>query len=516
MVFDAGGGLARRRHRFPTSCSVLLASCVLVMLSASIPVAPPSEILRSATSSCLRLTISSDVCSCPHHRCFHVVIQGRAFVVTSSAQPASPHHVFVTTSRCRHSPSSVNCLAGFPSAYFPFANETVSFLQGVHDVTLHCPDPFPAPLTAIAPPLRIYIFPHLGRFLVSRVLAHLLLCITSLPSQKEAPRILLEWRPDCNGVKPPPTEALRSSPNDGSRPLKSIVVVDWLLRCRSVTFCWSWHGNVKDSRKAVSTHYVTHRHWESLHLRRSPSSPACSSSRYWSPLLPRLILPWSKMSSNSCFSGDSRVQLQLPLASSAHRRQHHSSADPALFGDRPVRPLPFLFMTFPRLVNLLRHPPPTPAQVQRQASASDVNISSVRGTPLLTWVLELGICYLSRWCSPPASFITTVAGLPSLPALPSSSPLPGWLKVQGSEDAAGLVSTSFRGADWMSTSQLKVTISLLSDHVVKAVLTHSNIVLSSLSFSSFEDLSFLPYDVVVYAFNQRGCTFPSIICNRAS
>ncbi|KAF3578675.1 hypothetical protein DY000_02032653 [Brassica cretica] len=72
------------------------------------------------------------------------------------------------------------------------------------------------------------------------------------------------------------------------------------------------------------------------------------------------------------------------------------------------------------------------------------------------------------------------------------------------EDAAGFVSTSFRGADWMSTSQFKVTISLLSDHVVKATLTHSSTVLSSLSSSSFEDLSFLSYAAVVYAFNQRG------------
>ncbi|KAF8082134.1 hypothetical protein N665_0846s0016 [Sinapis alba] len=86
----------------------------------------------------------------------------------------------------------------------------------------------------------------------------------------------------------------------------------------------------------------------------------------------------------------------------------------------------------------------------------------------------------------------------------------------GPEDAAGFVSTSFRGADWMSTSQFKVTISLLSDHVGKATLTHSSTVLSSLSSSSFEDLSFLSYIVVVYIFNQRGWTIPSIICNQAS
>ena len=60
----------------------------------------------------------------------------------------------------------------------------------------------------------------------------------------------------------------------------------------------------------------------------------------------------------------------------------------------------------------------------------------------------------------------------------------------------------------MSTSQFKVTIYLLSDHVVKATLTHSSTVLSSLSSSSFEDLSFLSYAVVVYAFIKEDEQFP--------
>ncbi|WZZ48374.1 hypothetical protein YC2023_048481 [Brassica napus] len=68
----------------------------------------------------------------------------------------------------------------------------------------------------------------------------------------------------------------------------------------------------------------------------------------------------------------------------------------------------------------------------------------------------------------------------------------------------------------MLTSQFKVTISLLSDHVGKATLTHSSTILSSLSSSSFEDLSLLSYVVVVDVFNQRGRTIPSIICNQAS
>ena len=54
----------------------------------------------------------------------------------------------------------------------------------------------------------------------------------------------------------------------------------------------------------------------------------------------------------------------------------------------------------------------------------------------------------------------------------------------------------------MSTSQFKVTIFLLSKHVVKAT-THSNTVLISLS-SSFEGLTFVFYVVVVYVFNHRG------------
>ncbi|KAJ4883115.1 Uncharacterized protein Rs2_33208 [Raphanus sativus] len=166
MVFDAGGDLGRRRHRFSSSCSVLLVGYVLVMFSVSIPVAPPPEIPRSASSSWLKLTISSIVGSSSHHRCFHCVNQGRAFVVASSAQPASPHPVFVTTSRRRHRP-----------------------------------DPSPAPLTAVAPPPRVYISPHLGRFFISRVLAPPLFCIIALPNRKEAPRILLVWRHDCsNGM----------------------------------------------------------------------------------------------------------------------------------------------------------------------------------------------------------------------------------------------------------------------------------------------------------------------------
>ncbi|KAJ4886400.1 Uncharacterized protein Rs2_26148 [Raphanus sativus] len=315
------------------------------------------------------------------------------------------------------------------------------------------------------------------------------------------------------------------------------------------------------------------------------------------------------MSSISCFPGGSR----LHLASSAQRRQSHTSAGPVLLEVRSVRlTLPLLLTTYSWLGNLLRHPPFIPPRVQLQASVFDVCKSRVRGVPHLTQVIDLKTCRLSRLCSPFVSFISMVAGPPTPLAPPSSSsPSPcclngvssirlfhrrtmcpfahdmGYVHVvvgltspirfqgiskfrpscskssqslhlpvdssgpslsssasflksalppflwrcfsisitvllscgavrSGPEDAAGFVSTSFRGADWMSTSQFKVTISLLSDHVVKATLTHSNTVLSLLSSSSFEDLSVLSYDIVVFTFNQRGWTIPSIICNQSS
>lgn len=68
----------------------------------------------------------------------------------------------------------------------------------------------------------------------------------------------------------------------------------------------------------------------------------------------------------------------------------------------------------------------------------------------------------------------------------------------------------------MFTSQFKVNTTLLSDHVLKATLTHSSTILSSLSSFSFEDLFLLSYVVIVYDFNQRRWIIPSIICNQAS
>ncbi|CAN6891720.1 unnamed protein product, partial [Brassica oleracea] len=84
----------------------------------------------------------------------------------------------------------------------------------------------------------------------------------------------------------------------------------------------------------------------------------------------------------------------------------------------------------------------------------------------------------------------------------------------GPEDAADFVSTILRGADWVLTSPFHVTISQLSNCVVKALSTHLSLVLNSLS-SSHEELSILSaFGIVVYLFNQRGWYIPSCYCNQ--
>ncbi|CAN6843645.1 unnamed protein product [Brassica oleracea var. botrytis] len=133
----------------------------------------------------------------------------------------------------------------------------------------------------------------------------------------------------------------------------------------------------------------------------------------------------------SCFSGGSR--LPFPLGSTAHRRQHHTSAGPVPSGVRSMR-LPFLLTTFPRLENPLRHPPSVPLQVQLQASASYVSKSGVCGAPYLTRVLDLEACRgLSCLGSPCVSSIITVTGLPTpLAPLSSSTPPPCRLNIASS------------------------------------------------------------------------------------
>nr|VDD48439.1 unnamed protein product [Brassica oleracea] len=81
----------------------------------------------------------------------------------------------------------------------------------------------------------------------------------------------------------------------------------------------------------------------------------------------------------------------------------------------------------------------------------------------------------------------------------------------GPEGAIEITSVLLVGGGCSSTSL--VTISQLSDFVVKALQTHSSIVLSPLSFS-YEDLSCLiSFIFVVYCLFPRGCLIPSCLCS---
>ena len=81
----------------------------------------------------------------------------------------------------------------------------------------------------------------------------------------------------------------------------------------------------------------------------------------------------------------------------------------------------------------------------------------------------------------------------------------------GPEGAIEITSVLFVGEGCPSTSL--VTISQLSDFVVKVLQTHSSIVLSPLSFS-YEDLSCLiSFLLVVYCLFLRGCLIPSCLCS---
>ncbi|KAJ0232632.1 hypothetical protein HA466_0193830 [Hirschfeldia incana] len=78
----------------------------------------------------------------------------------------------------------------------------------------------------------------------------------------------------------------------------------------------------------------------------------------------------------------------------------------------------------------------------------------------------------------------------------------------GPEDASESTSVYLVGENWVSTSL--VTNLQLSDLVAKLLSTHSSFALNLLS-SSHEDLSIVvSFAYVVYAYNQRGCLFPSI------
>ncbi|KAF3525822.1 hypothetical protein F2Q69_00048753 [Brassica cretica] len=81
----------------------------------------------------------------------------------------------------------------------------------------------------------------------------------------------------------------------------------------------------------------------------------------------------------------------------------------------------------------------------------------------------------------------------------------------GPEGAIETTSVSLVGEDCLSTSL--VTISQLSDFVVKALSTHSNLALNSMS-TSYEDLSCLVlFAIVVHELFLRGCLIPSWLCS---
>ena len=88
--------------------------------------------------------------------------------------------------------------------------------------------------------------------------------------------------------------------------------------------------------------------------------------------------------------------------------------------------------------------------------------------------------------------------------------LPCGVVCTGTEGAIKTTSVFLVGENCLSTSL--VTISKLSDFVVKASPTHSSIVSNSLS-SSVEDLSRLAYlFVAFYVYGQRGWMIPSFCC----
>ncbi|KAG2257823.1 hypothetical protein Bca52824_077117 [Brassica carinata] len=86
-----------------------------------------------------------------------------------------------------------------------------------------------------------------------------------------------------------------------------------------------------------------------------------------------------------------------------------------------------------------------------------------------------------------------------------------WSGSDGPEGAIETTSVLLVGEGCLSTSL--VTNSQRSDFVVKALSTHSNLVLNSLS-TSYEDLSCLVlFTSVVYEFSSRGCLIPSWLCS---
>ncbi|CAN6846380.1 unnamed protein product [Brassica oleracea var. botrytis] len=85
----------------------------------------------------------------------------------------------------------------------------------------------PSPPTETTSPPWVYRLPHLERVTVSRVLVPPPHCVFASPNQKEAPRIHLARELDCSdGIKPPPPDAQRPSPNADSHSIMFFKFVD--------------------------------------------------------------------------------------------------------------------------------------------------------------------------------------------------------------------------------------------------------------------------------------------------
>ncbi|CAG7896177.1 unnamed protein product [Brassica rapa] len=85
----------------------------------------------------------------------------------------------------------------------------------------------PSPPTETTSPPWVYRLPYLERVTVSCVLVPPPHCVFASPNWKEAPRIHLARELDCSdGIKPPPPDAQRPSPNADSRSIKFFKFVD--------------------------------------------------------------------------------------------------------------------------------------------------------------------------------------------------------------------------------------------------------------------------------------------------
>ncbi|CAN6888731.1 unnamed protein product, partial [Brassica oleracea] len=167
-------------------------------------------------------------------------------------------------------------------------------------------------------------------------------------------------------------------------------------------------------------------------------------------------------------------------------------------GGNPLRP-PALNYMFPNLAtdvggNPLRRPALSHQKLVMSCCRTTLTSSSVVESTSLP-------CLLSIFSDSFPSFsFSLLTGL-----------LPCGAVCTGPEGAIETTSVSLVGEDCFSTSL--VTISQLSDFVVKALSTHSSLALNSLS-TSYEDLSCLVlFAIVVHELFSRGCLIPSWLCS---